>query len=139
MIAMPVAVLWAHVRCARFILIPFILAQKYAQPWAYTAVYSFCIVPFKAVSYSRHFLNSYNHLNGTHASENKFLLQDVLGGRLGLQWHGTSCTSLLILVILIWSYKFTGKRLVSFVSCPFIHVSDKSMFPGSAHTTSTSH
>ncbi|KJA20349.1 glycoside hydrolase family 3 protein [Hypholoma sublateritium FD-334 SS-4] len=44
-------------------LMPFMLAQKYAKPWAY--------------------MTAYNRLNGTHASENNFLLQDVLRGEWG--------------------------------------------------------
>ncbi|KAM5541949.1 hypothetical protein V8D89_004259 [Ganoderma adspersum] len=39
-------------------LMPFMLAQKYAQPWA--------------------FMTAYNRINGTHASENPHLIQDIL-------------------------------------------------------------
>ncbi|KIJ63446.1 glycoside hydrolase family 3 protein [Hydnomerulius pinastri MD-312] len=39
-------------------LMPFMLAQKYAKPWA--------------------FMTAYNRVNGTHASENRHLLQDIL-------------------------------------------------------------
>ena len=64
-------------------LMPFMLAQKYAQPWAYMTAYDLFIIPLQPVSYLEHFTNSYNRLNGTHASENKFLLQDVLRGEWG--------------------------------------------------------
>ncbi|KAF9229019.1 glycoside hydrolase family 3 protein [Gyrodon lividus] len=39
-------------------LMPFMLAQKYAKPWC--------------------FMTAYNRVNGTHASENRHLLQDIL-------------------------------------------------------------
>ncbi|KIJ63447.1 glycoside hydrolase family 3 protein [Hydnomerulius pinastri MD-312] len=39
-------------------LMPFMLAQKYAKPWA--------------------FMTAYNRVNGTHVSENRHLLQDIL-------------------------------------------------------------
>ncbi|KAF9235615.1 glycoside hydrolase family 3 protein [Melanogaster broomeanus] len=39
-------------------LMPFMLAQKYAKPWC--------------------FMTSYNRVNGTHVSENRYLLQDIL-------------------------------------------------------------
>lgn len=46
-------------------LIPFILAQKHAKPWC--------------------FMTSYNRVNGTHASENKHPIQDVLGSEWGFE------------------------------------------------------
>lgn len=46
-------------------LMPFMLAQKYAKPWC--------------------FMTSYNRVNGTHASENKHLLQDILRGEWGFE------------------------------------------------------
>lgn len=39
-------------------LMPFMLAQKFAQPWS--------------------FMTSYNRVNGTHVSENPFIIQDIL-------------------------------------------------------------
>ncbi|KAF9235301.1 glycoside hydrolase family 3 protein [Melanogaster broomeanus] len=39
-------------------LMPFMLAQKYAKPWC--------------------FMTAYNRVNGTHAPENRYLLQDIL-------------------------------------------------------------
>ncbi|KAH7919491.1 glycoside hydrolase family 3 protein [Leucogyrophana mollusca] len=44
-------------------LMPFMLAQKHAKPWS--------------------FMTAYNRVNGTHASENKHLLQDILRGEWG--------------------------------------------------------
>ncbi|KAJ3506547.1 hypothetical protein NLJ89_g6807 [Agrocybe chaxingu] len=56
-------------------LMPFMLAQKHAQPWAY--------------------MTAYNRLNGVHASENTFLLQKILRGEWKFEgmvmsdWFGT--------------------------------------------------
>ncbi|KAF9043921.1 glycoside hydrolase family 3 protein [Panaeolus papilionaceus] len=56
-------------------LMPFMLAQKYAQPWAY--------------------MTAYNRVNGTHVSENEFLLTKVLrqewnfAGMVMSDWFGT--------------------------------------------------
>lgn len=49
-------------------LYPFMLAQKYSKPWA--------------------FMTAYNKVNGIHASENAFLLQDVLRK----EWGSDACT-----------------------------------------------
>ncbi|EIW85859.1 glycoside hydrolase family 3 protein [Coniophora puteana RWD-64-598 SS2] len=46
-------------------LMPFMLAQKHAKPWC--------------------FMTSYNRVNGTHASENKHLIQDVLRNEWGFE------------------------------------------------------
>ncbi|KAJ3505186.1 hypothetical protein NMY22_g17672 [Coprinellus aureogranulatus] len=56
-------------------LMPFMLAQKYANPWAY--------------------MTAYNKLNGTHCSENPTLLRDILrkewgyNGMVMSDWFGT--------------------------------------------------
>ncbi|KAF8555424.1 glycoside hydrolase family 3 protein [Imleria badia] len=56
-------------------LMPFMLAQKHAKPWC--------------------FMTSYNRVNGTHASENRHLLQDILrnewkfDGLIMSDWLGT--------------------------------------------------
>ncbi|KAG6332919.1 hypothetical protein ID866_6172 [Astraeus odoratus] len=56
-------------------LMPFMLALKYAQPWC--------------------FMTAYNRVNGTHASESKHLLQDILRKEWGFDglimsdWFGT--------------------------------------------------
>ncbi|KAF9473031.1 hypothetical protein BDN70DRAFT_817828 [Pholiota conissans] len=56
-------------------LMPFMIAQKLAQPWAY--------------------MTAYNRVNGTHASENQFLLKQTLRGEWGFEgmvmsdWFGT--------------------------------------------------
>jgi beta-glucosidase len=58
---------------------PFQIAQKLSTPWAY--------------------MTSYNKVNGTHCSENKFLLQDVLrkewghDGLIMSDWYGTYSVS----------------------------------------------
>ncbi|KAI0027418.1 glycoside hydrolase family 3 protein [Vararia minispora EC-137] len=60
-------------------LYPFMLAQKYAQPWA--------------------FMTSYGRIDGTHCSENSELLQTILRDEWGFEgivmsdWHGTYGTS----------------------------------------------
>ncbi|KAJ9114084.1 hypothetical protein QFC22_005904 [Naganishia vaughanmartiniae] len=63
-------------------LMPFMLAQKYAKPWA--------------------FMTSYSRINGLHCSENEWLLKDLLRGEWqfnGLvmsDWFGTYSTDLAI-------------------------------------------
>ena len=58
---------------------PFQIAQKHASPWAY--------------------MTAYNKLNGTHASENKWLLQELLRKEWGFKglvmsdWYGTYSVS----------------------------------------------
>ncbi|EIM87989.1 beta-glucosidase [Stereum hirsutum FP-91666 SS1] len=46
-------------------LMPFMLAQRYAEPWS--------------------FMTSYNRVNGTHASENTYLIRDILRKEWGFQ------------------------------------------------------
>ncbi|KAK7679614.1 hypothetical protein QCA50_017325 [Cerrena zonata] len=46
-------------------LMPFMLAQKYAKPWS--------------------FMTSYNRVNGTHVSENPYILQDILRKEWGFE------------------------------------------------------
>ncbi|KAK7458836.1 hypothetical protein VKT23_009846 [Stygiomarasmius scandens] len=46
-------------------LMPFMLAEKYAKPWSY--------------------MTAYNRLNGTHLSENPYVLQRILRGEWGFQ------------------------------------------------------
>ncbi|KAH9994097.1 glycoside hydrolase family 3 protein [Russula compacta] len=63
-------------------LMPFMLAQKYAQPWA--------------------IMTAYNRVNGLHASENTHLLQDILrrewqfDGMIMSDWSGTYSVDLAI-------------------------------------------
>ncbi|KAI6107980.1 glycoside hydrolase family 3 protein [Pisolithus sp. B1] len=58
-------------------LMPFMLAQKYAKPWC--------------------FMTAYNRVNGIHAPENRYLLQDVLrkewkfDGLIMSDWFGVYC------------------------------------------------
>jgi hypothetical protein len=68
-------------------LYPFMLAQKYAKPWSYmTALVVFFFNPYIAGVIDP-FLDCirvrYNKLNGTHCSENSWLLRDVLRGEWG--------------------------------------------------------
>ena len=56
-------------------LMPFMLAQKYAQPWAIMTAYVEDISLDDQQVLTR---ASYNRVNGPYASENAHLLQDIL-------------------------------------------------------------
>ena len=55
-------------------LMPFMLAQKYAQPWAIMTVY----VDILSRETSALMRISYNRVNSPHASESAHLLSDIL-------------------------------------------------------------